>query len=98
MDIESYIKDLSPELQEKARGCKSTTELLALAKQEGVALPDEAMAAIAGGDDQEVGKCRSIPPCPKCGSKNVVEESWIGDWTWYKCQHCKHEWEEFTPS
>ena len=31
MDIESYIKDLDPDLQEKARACGSVEELIALA-------------------------------------------------------------------
>ena len=31
MNVESYIKDLDPELQEKARACDSAQELLALA-------------------------------------------------------------------
>ena len=97
MDIEKYLKDLSPELQEKARGCKSTDELIALAEQEGVALPQEALAAIAGGNDPEVGKCGENPPCPKCGSKHVYEDGLPGDWTWYKCQDCGHEWKRFTP-
>ena len=44
------IDDLrhSPELKEKARGCKSTEELLALAEEEGYKLSDEEMEAVAG--------------------------------------------------
>ena len=38
--IEKYIKDLSPELQEKARKCRSISELLEL-----VGLTPEAVAA-----------------------------------------------------
>ena len=69
MDIESYIKNLPPELQEKVRTCSSVEELLALAKEAKVPLPDEALAAIAGGD-QEVGGCGD-PACPKCGSSSL---------------------------
>ena len=43
------FKDLSPELQEKARTCKTPEELLALAKKEGYKLSDEEMEGIAGG-------------------------------------------------
>ena len=39
---------LSPELKEKARGCKSPEELLALAEKEGYKLSDEEMEAVAG--------------------------------------------------
>ena len=55
MNLEDYIKNLSPELQEKARACGSAEELLALAKEAKVPLPDEALAAIAGGDDVDGG-------------------------------------------
>ena len=51
MSFEDYIKDLSSDLQEKARACGSFDELLALAKENKVPLPDEALAAIAGGED-----------------------------------------------
>ena len=90
MDIERYIKSLSPELQEKARGCKSTEELFSLAQQEGVALPDETMAAIAGGDSQEVGDCN--PPCPRCGSNKVVITSSDDEFVYYKCDSCGYKW------
>lgn len=43
------FKDLTPELQEKARACKSTEELIALAEQEGYELGDDELAAISGG-------------------------------------------------
>ena len=72
MDIESYIKDLSPELQEKARACGSVDELLALAKEEKVPVPDEALATIAGGDQPDPENCKPVAiKCPKCGSTNT---------------------------
>ena len=40
---------LSPELKEKARGCNTPEELLAIAKREGYKLSDEEMEAVAGG-------------------------------------------------
>ena len=43
------FKDLSAELQEKARTCKSADELLALAQSEGIGLSDEQLQAVAGG-------------------------------------------------
>ena len=58
MNLEDYIKNLNPELQEKARACSSADELLALAKEAKVPLSDEALAAIAGGGDVEAG----LPP------------------------------------
>ena len=90
MNLEDYIKDLSPELQEKARACGSVEELLALAKDAKVPVPDEALAAIAGGDDPETGKCRpSGPECPRCCSSNVTFDYY--DLLW-KCNNCGYEW------
>ena len=39
MNLEDYIKDLAPDLQEKARACGSVEELLALARENKVPLP-----------------------------------------------------------
>ena len=91
MNLDDYIKDLAPELQEKARACGSIEELLALAKDADVPLPDVALAAIAGGDQSDLGNCKKLA-CPKCGSTNVEEYfgeegvSIIGDT--YRCKDC----------
>ncbi|HAM15313.1 MAG TPA: hypothetical protein DCP91_05555, partial [Eggerthellaceae bacterium] len=71
VDIESYIKDLSPELQEKARACGSIEELLTLAKEAKVPVPDEMLEAVAGGDQPDPENCKPIK-CPKCGSTKVT--------------------------
>lgn len=47
MDLENL--DISPELREKAKACKTPEELLALAKSEGYKLNDAEMEAVAGG-------------------------------------------------
>ena len=41
--------NISDELREKAKACKSPEELLALAKKEGYKLSDEEMQAVSGG-------------------------------------------------
>ena len=41
--------DLSPELREKAKACKTPEEMLALAKAEGYKLSEEELAAVSGG-------------------------------------------------
>ena len=43
------FENLSPELKEKAIACKTSEELLELAKSEGIELNDEQIAAISGG-------------------------------------------------
>ena len=91
MNLEGYIKDLAPELQEKARACGSVEELLALAKEAKISVPDEMLAAIAGGDQPDPENCKPVK-CPKCGSKDVGpdmgeegESFWV---EYYKCYKC----------
>ena len=91
MNIESYIMNLSPELQTKARACGSVEELLALAKDANVPLPDEVLATVAGGSQPDLGNCKKLA-CPKCGSTNV-EEYFVGEGvsiigTTYRCKDC----------
>ena len=45
------FNELSDELKEKVKACKSTEEILALAKEEGQELSDEDIEAISGGFD-----------------------------------------------
>ena len=44
------IKDLTSEQMEKAKACASPSELIELAKAEGVELSDEQLEQISGGD------------------------------------------------
>ena len=48
-NLEEYIKDLSPELKEKARACKTKDELMQLAADEDMEIPEDALEAVAGG-------------------------------------------------
>ncbi|MDO4851111.1 MAG: Nif11-like leader peptide family natural product precursor [Actinomycetota bacterium] len=97
MNIEDYIKNLDPELQEKARACSSVEELLALAKEAKVPLPDEALAAIAGGDGVDSDGCGYKPKCPVCHSDDVAADKsdlvWLGI-IHYSCRSCGHKWDE----
>ena len=43
------IKDLTEEQMKKARECKTTEELINLAREEGIELTDEQLDAVAGG-------------------------------------------------
>ena len=43
------IEDLTPEQKEKAFACKTTEELVALFKEEGIELSDAELAEAAGG-------------------------------------------------
>lgn len=92
MNLESYIKDLAPELQEKARACGSVEELLALAKEEQIPVPDEALEAIAGGAQQDALGCKQ-DRCPNCGSTNIESTDMISYWE-EKCLDCGCIWDE----
>ena len=45
------LKDLSPELQEKAKACKTAEELKTLAQENGFELSDEELEGVSGGQD-----------------------------------------------
>lgn len=46
------FKELSPELMERARACKTSEELIDLANSEGMELSDEQIEAISGGHNR----------------------------------------------
>ena len=57
------FEDLSPELQEKVKACKTPDDMFKLVKAEAVELTQEQLELVAGG-----GGAWSQRPCPKCGS------------------------------
>ena len=60
------FKDLSPELQNKARECKTAEEILALAREEGYELSDEELRAVSGGIEWTCSDdtCPGFNSCP----------------------------------
>ena len=86
---EELLKGLTEEQIKKVKECKSSEEILDLAKAEGVQLSDEQLEAVSGGG------CSNSVKCPDCRSKNVKEISNnvkgkpIGKM--YKCCDCKRE-------
>ena len=89
MNLEDFIKDLTPELQERARACNSVEELLALAKEAKVPVPDEALAAIAGGEDIEEVGCGKKRQCPNCGSWDT--KFIHGKASMWHCNNCGYD-------
>ena len=73
-NLEKYIGELSPEMQEKARQCKNMQELNALLAESDVELSEDALKAVAGG-------CGSseAPKCEKCGAT----KKWKSLREWY---------------
>ena len=72
------LKGLTEEQVAKVKACKSTDEILNVAKEEGVELTDEQLEAVSGG-----GRC-SNDECPYC----LGEGHQIGDDLW-ECYRCK---------
>lgn len=60
------LDNITPEQRRKAAACKTSEELLALAKEEGVDLTDEQLDAIAGGLEKD---WFGDYMCPKCGEQ-----------------------------
>jgi hypothetical protein len=91
------LKGLTEEQIKKVEACKSSEELLNLAKAEGIELTDEQLEAVSGG-----GCFGGTDKCPECGSEDIttsVKEYkevvyGTGDSTvyTYKCRKCGHKW------
>ena len=60
------FEDLSPDLQERAKGCKSAEDILALAKDEGYELSDDELESVSGGDRDCLTVCREHGSEPDC--------------------------------
>ena len=78
------LKGLSEEQIAKIKACKNQEEILALAKEKGVELTNEQLAAIDGG-------CKTTIRCPDCGSLRVTKCSAPSE-TWYQCDDCRRVW------
>ena len=85
--LENYIKDLSPELQEKARACNSLEELTQLAAENDLELPEEALELVSGGCGTKSKPEIRYPYHKICGKRleNVFER---GGGLKYKCAVC----------
>ena len=57
-----YLKDLPPELQEKAKDIKTNEELMEFLSDNDVELPEDVLEAVSGG-----GGCGNDDDCPKGG-------------------------------
>ena len=98
--FEKYIKDLSPELQEKARGIKTEEELNAFLAENELELPEEALELVAGGGgcghecnaDRVLETYRIASPFPiikgiKCAMVTKRACSECGNIKFFACEH-----------
>lgn len=80
------FEGLTKEQIAKVKACKNQDEILALAKEEGVELTNEQLAAVSGG-----GCMTYTVKCPKCGSSYIVENGSGKD---YHCNSCGHDFND----
>ena len=70
-ELEKYMGELSPEMQEKARQCKDMKELNALLAENDVELSEDALEAVSGGCSQSSNHYDqgdlTTAKCPACG-------------------------------
>lgn len=88
------LAGLTPEQIEKVRKCKTNEEFLALAKEEGIELNDEQLAAVNGGFCSDTTVTSNCPKCGKKVSKQVYNDSFYQVVAKFKCPNCGHEWTE----
>ena len=70
-ELEKYIGELSPELQDKARECKTMEELNTMLAENDVELSEDALSAVSGGCSQSssyYNRGDEVPDarCPGC--------------------------------
>ena len=88
---DELLKGLTKEQITKIKRCKDQSELLALAKAEGVELSEEQLEAVNGG------MC-STKKCPKCGASDFRKETrYVGvggaaEIVIYTCNKCGEKW------
>ena len=85
------LKGLTEEQIAKVKACKSSDELLALAKAEGIGLTDEQLTTISGGGAcsvvSDIGDAINQSDCPFCGCNDVVVKD-----GWARCKGCGEKW------
>ncbi len=93
-NLGKYLGELSPELQEKARACKTMEELNTLLAENDVELSEDALSAVAGGcsvSSDKYNKGDPIPEwkCPDCGQTLYYwDECYDAMWGSYVRAYC----------
>ena len=64
--LAGIYENLTDEQKEKAKKCKTMDEMMALAGEWGIELPDEMLDAVAGGSHVEHEPCPEHSSIPEC--------------------------------
>ena len=75
--FEKYIEGLSPELQEKARQCKTKEELNEFIAENDLELPEDALELVSGGCGTSTPKPKYY--CKKCGGEVSITSKKLQD-------------------
>ena len=83
---DELLKGLTKEQIAKLDACKSQEEILTAAKEEGIELTEEQLAAVNGG----CGKSKEWyeideMQCPECLNRHCMEKVSAA---WYRCKYC----------
>ena len=89
--FKDYLKDLPPELQEKAKDIKTREELMEFLSENDIELPEETLGAVAGGGLCEEDKCTNG------GEHNYqkVDYDSYSRCTIYRCSVCNKEMRDY---
>jgi len=89
MDMQNFIDGLTPEQKERLKGCRGSDDIIAFAKQEGLALPDEYLSRVAGGGELDPSYQLGMPLCPDCHNSNIEKMVLLdANLYLYYCQLC----------
>ena len=80
------LKGLTEEQIARLEKCKSNAEVLEIAKNEGIELNDEQLAAVSGGN------CFTDFDCPSCGG--LIDGNSCDDYYNYVCPHCGYQFKK----
>jgi superfamily II helicase len=90
---EDLLKGLSKEQIARIRDCKNSDEILALAKEEGIALTDEQLEVISGGGAMCSNVIRSCAVCYSSNYVKIENPKEKPDMKYmFVCKNCGHIW------
>ena len=73
--INALLKDLSPELREKAKDIKTQEELMEFLSENDIELPEDALEAVSGGCGEPKEKVIYANACPDCGGDLIYHDN-----------------------